>query len=52
MLGRTSRAFFYILSLKPERMVSGQKWKTEDISPAIQNLNFIIIRSYNEKSRY
>ena len=26
----------YILSLKPARRVSGQKWKTEDISPAMQ----------------
>ena len=26
----------YMRNLKPERMVSGQKWNTLDISPAMQ----------------
>ncbi len=36
MGGGNSSCRGYILSLKPARRVSGQKWKTEDISPAIQ----------------
>ena len=36
MSGGNSSWQGYILSLKPARRVSGQKWKTEDISPAMQ----------------
>ena len=36
MSGGNSSWRGYILSLKPARRVSGQKWKTEDISPAMQ----------------
>ena len=33
---RTAPALHHILNFRPAKRVSGQKWKTDDISPAMQ----------------